>query len=90
MAVPVVLGLGMLLLGVVLMIVWWLTGHDEFFGRKREIVDPDVAAGPQDRRGRGAGGGGLMGAIVLGYDASPGARTALSARGARRSTATSS
>ena len=44
-AIPVVLGLGMLLLGVVLMFVWSLTGHDEFFGRKREIVDPDVAAG---------------------------------------------
>ena len=45
LAVPVVLGLGLLLLGVVLSILWRLSGHDEYFGRKREIVDPDVAAG---------------------------------------------
>ena len=44
-AVPVVLGVGLLLLGVVLMIIWRLTGHDEYFGRHREVVDPDVAAG---------------------------------------------
>ncbi len=44
-AVPVVLGVGLLLLGVVLMLIWRLTGHDEFFGRHREVVDPDVAAG---------------------------------------------
>ena len=44
-AVPVVLGVGLLLLGVVLMIIWRLTGHDEYFGRNREVVDPDVAAG---------------------------------------------
>ena len=45
MAVPVVLGLGLLLLGVVLMLIWRATGHEDFFGRRREIVDPDVAAG---------------------------------------------
>jgi amino acid transporter len=44
-AVPVVLGLGLLLLGVVLMLIWRATGHEDFFGRRREIVDPDVAAG---------------------------------------------
>jgi amino acid transporter len=44
-AVPVVLGLGLLLLGVVLMLTWRATGHEDFFGRRREIVDPDVAAG---------------------------------------------
>jgi amino acid transporter len=44
-AVPVVLGVGLLLLGVVLMIVWRLTGHDQYFGRRREVVDPEVAAG---------------------------------------------
>jgi amino acid transporter len=43
--IPVVLGLGLLVLGVVLMVVWRVTGHDDFFGRRREIVDPDVAAG---------------------------------------------
>ena len=42
---PVVLGVGLLLLGVVLMLLWRLTGHDEYFGRRREVVDPDVAAG---------------------------------------------
>jgi amino acid transporter len=44
-AVPVVLGVGLLLLGVVLMLIWRAGGHEEFFGRRREIVDPDVAAG---------------------------------------------
>ncbi len=44
-AIPVVLGLGLLLLGVVLSLVWRLGGHEEFFGRKTEIVDPEVAAG---------------------------------------------
>jgi ABC-type transporter Mla subunit MlaD len=40
-----VLGLGLLLLGVVLMVIWRLGGHRRFFGRTREIVDPDVASG---------------------------------------------
>jgi amino acid transporter len=44
-AIPVVLGIGLLLLGVVLMIVWRLAGHPRFFGRHPETVDPDVAAG---------------------------------------------
>jgi amino acid transporter len=44
-AVPVALGVGLLLLGVVLMVIWRLGGHDSFFGRKRETVDPEVAAG---------------------------------------------
>jgi hypothetical protein len=35
----------LLLLGVVLMLVWRLLGHDDYFGRKLEIVDPEVAAG---------------------------------------------
>ena len=44
-AIPVVLGVGLLILGVVLMLAWRLTGHEEFFGRRTETVDPDVAAG---------------------------------------------
>ena len=44
-AIPVVLGLGLLILGAILMLLWRLTGHEEFFGRKTETVDPDVAAG---------------------------------------------
>ena len=44
-AVPVVLGVGMLLVGIVLMLLWRAGGHRSFFGRKLETVDPDVAAG---------------------------------------------
>jgi amino acid transporter len=44
-AVPAVLGLGLLLLGVVLMFLWRAGGHEDFFSRRREIVDPEVAAG---------------------------------------------
>ena len=44
-AVPVVLGVGLLLLGGVLSVVWRLRGNDRFFGRKRETVDPEVASG---------------------------------------------
>jgi hypothetical protein len=44
-AIPVVLGLGLLVLGIVLMLVWRLGGHRRFFGRGRETVDPEVAAG---------------------------------------------
>jgi len=44
-AVPVVLGVGLLLLGVVLMLLWRIAGHERFFGRRIEVVDPEVAAG---------------------------------------------
>jgi hypothetical protein len=27
------------------MLIWRLGGHEGFFGRRTEIVDPDVAAG---------------------------------------------
>jgi hypothetical protein len=40
-----VLGVGLLLLGLVLMLVWRAGGHEQFFGRRRETVDPEVAAG---------------------------------------------
>ena len=43
--VPVVLGVGLLLLGVILMLLWRAGAHEKFFGRKREIVDPEVASG---------------------------------------------
>jgi amino acid transporter len=42
---PVVIGVGLLIVGFVLMLIWRAGDHEEFFGRKREIVDPDVAAG---------------------------------------------
>jgi amino acid transporter len=44
-AVPVVLGVGLLLLGLVLMLVWRVSGHRRFFAQRTEIVDPEVAAG---------------------------------------------
>jgi amino acid transporter len=44
-AVPVVLGLGLLLLGVILMLLWRAGGHSDFFGRHTDTVDPEVAAG---------------------------------------------
>jgi hypothetical protein len=40
-----VLGIGLLLLGLVLMLLWRAGGHRSFFGRKTETVDPEVAAG---------------------------------------------
>jgi amino acid transporter len=43
--IPVVLGLGLLLLGLVLMLAWRASGHRDFFARRREVVDPEVAAG---------------------------------------------
>ena len=43
---PLVIGVGFLLLGVVLLVLWRLTGHERYFSRKPfEAVDPDVAAG---------------------------------------------
>jgi amino acid transporter len=41
---PLVIGLGFLLLGPVLMLIWYLTGHREFFRRRREVADPAVLA----------------------------------------------
>ncbi|MGF1473739.1 MAG: APC family permease [Rubrobacteraceae bacterium] len=44
---PLVAGLGFLLIGAVLMVLWRLFGprHERFFSRRPETVDPDVAAG---------------------------------------------
>jgi amino acid transporter len=42
---PFVIGIGFLLLGVVLMLVWRFTGHIEFFRRRLEVVDPEIASG---------------------------------------------
>jgi len=47
--VPLAIGLGFLLLGVVLMVLWRLAGHQAFFARRPlEAVDPDIAAGRVD------------------------------------------
>jgi amino acid transporter len=54
---PLVVGLGFLLLGAVLMLVWRLLGHREFFSRRREVADPAVlarGAPVSGRRARGA------------------------------------
>jgi amino acid transporter len=44
-AAPVFLAVVLMVLGVALMFAWRLTGHDRFFGRRTEIVDPEVASG---------------------------------------------
>jgi amino acid transporter len=41
---PLVIGLGFLLLGVVLMGIWRLAGHREFFARRREAAEPEPTA----------------------------------------------
>ncbi len=43
--IPMVLGVGLILIGIILMLVWRATGHDDYFGRKTETVDPDVRPG---------------------------------------------
>ena len=43
--VPLVIGLGFLLLGVILEILWRLSGHESFFGRRPETVAPEIAEG---------------------------------------------
>jgi amino acid transporter len=46
LGVPLVIGYGFLLLGVALVVLWRVFGHEPFFRRQPfESVDPDVAAG---------------------------------------------
>ena len=46
LGLPLVIGLGFLLLGAIFMVLWRLFGdHASFFARRPETVDPDVAAG---------------------------------------------
>jgi len=46
LGLPLVIGLGFLLLGAIFMVLWRLFGdHASFFSRRPETVDPDVAAG---------------------------------------------
>jgi hypothetical protein len=43
---PLVIGLGFLLLGIIFMIACCLSGHERYFGRPAfQAVDPDIAAG---------------------------------------------
>jgi amino acid transporter len=39
---PLVIGLGFLALGVVLMVIWRLAGHREFFARRPEAAEPEA------------------------------------------------
>ena len=43
---PLVIGIGFLLLGVVLMAIWRLNGHPEFFGRRAETSPPGLLDEP--------------------------------------------
>jgi amino acid transporter len=46
LGVPFVIGMGFLLLGLVLLVLWRLGGNERFFGRRAfEAVDPAIAAG---------------------------------------------
>ncbi len=45
LGLPLVVGVGFLLLGVILMVLWRFVGNERFFARRPETVDPDVAAG---------------------------------------------
>jgi amino acid transporter len=42
---PLVIGLGFLLLGPVLMLIWYGLGHREYWARRREVADPRVLDG---------------------------------------------
>jgi amino acid transporter len=42
---PLVIGLGFMFLGVVLMGIWRLAGHREFFARRREAAEPESVGG---------------------------------------------
>jgi amino acid transporter len=39
---PLIIGIGSMLLGVLLMLWWYWSGHRDFFRRKPEVVDPAV------------------------------------------------
>ncbi len=46
MGVPLVIALGFFLLGLILLVLWRIGGHERYFGRKAfEFIDPEVAAG---------------------------------------------
>jgi amino acid transporter len=41
---PLIIGVGFLVLGAVLMVLWWATGHRDFFRRRPEVAQPDLVA----------------------------------------------
>jgi amino acid transporter len=54
---PLVIGLGFLLVGVILMVIWRLAGHREFFTRRPSAATPDALGG--EREGQLGDGRGL-------------------------------
>ena len=42
---PLVIGIGFLILGVVLMLIWWVSGHGAFFRRRLEVAEPGLLDG---------------------------------------------
>jgi hypothetical protein len=42
---PLIIGVGFLVLGAFLMVLWWATGHREFFRRRTEVAPPDLQDG---------------------------------------------
>jgi len=42
---PLIIGVGFLLLGVVLMVIWYAAGHRDFFRRRPEVADPALIEG---------------------------------------------
>ena len=42
---PLIIGVGFLLLGVVLMVIWYAAGHRDFFRRRPEVADPALIKG---------------------------------------------
>jgi hypothetical protein len=51
---PLVIGLGFLAVGVVLMVIWRLAGHREFFTRRPSAAEPDALGSARDHRAVGA------------------------------------
>ena len=47
---PLVIGLGLMLFGVVLMLLWYFAGHREFFRRRPEVADPGSLDAPPPAR----------------------------------------
>lgn len=53
LGLPLVIGVGFLILGFVLMLVWRFLGHNvRFFARRPETVPPELATGPSVERSR--------------------------------------
>jgi amino acid transporter len=53
---PLVIGVGFMILGVVLMVLWYAAGHRDFFGRKLEVADEGSLRKPPPAQPAGLGG----------------------------------